>query len=89
MHKGSCLCGKIKFEVEGDLNPPSACHCTMCRKQTGHYEAGTDVPRSCVKIFGEENITWYKSSEKVRRGLCSTCGSFLFFGPMKRYLLLF
>lgn len=84
MHKGSCLCGAIHFEVEGELAAPSACHCSRCRKHTGHYEAGTDVPRSAVTIRGEDNLTWFRSSEKVRRGFCSICGSSLFFDPIYR-----
>ena len=79
MHKGSCLCGAVRFEVEGRLASPSACHCTRCRKHTGYYEAGTDVPRSAVTMEGSDNITWYFSSEKVRRGFCRICGSSLFF----------
>jgi hypothetical protein len=34
-----------------------------------------------VEIMGAENITWFHSSPKVRRGFCSTCGSTLFFDP--------
>lgn len=82
MHKGSCLCKAVSFEVSGDLPAPTACHCTKCRKHTGHYEAGTDVPRDNVKISGTENISWFQSSEKVRRGFCKTCGSSLFFDPL-------
>ena len=59
----------------------------MCRKQSGHYFASTDVPRSAVTILGEENITWYKSSSKARRGFCSTCGSSLFWDPPLRDLI--
>ena len=81
MHTGSCLCGAVRFEVEGELEPPDACHCTICRKHSGHVFASTDVPRAAVTIHGEEAITWYRSSEKVRRGFCSTCGSSLFFDP--------
>lgn len=81
VHKGSCLCGGVRFEVRGDLPPPNACHCSKCRKHTGHYEAGTDVPRSAVTVTGEEKLTWFQSSEKVRRGFCSICGSSLFFDP--------
>ncbi len=84
MHNGSCLCGAVRFEVTGALPQPSACHCTICRKHTGHFEAGTDVPRSTVTIKGSENLTWYHSSEKVRRGFCTTCGSSLFFDPIQR-----
>jgi hypothetical protein len=69
----------VHFAVEGALAAPSACHCTKCRKHTGHYEAGTDVPRSAVKIEGADDVTWYFSSEKVRRGFCRICGSSLFF----------
>jgi hypothetical protein len=82
MHKGSCLCGAVSFEVEGALPPPDACHCTQCRKWSGHVLAGTDVPRAALTIHGAEHLTWYRSSEKVRRGFCSTCGSSLFFDPI-------
>ena len=84
MHEGSCLCGAVRFTVEGDLAAPTACHCTKCRKHTGHYEAGTDVKRSALTISGEENVTWFWSSEKVRRGFCAICGSSLFFDPPHR-----
>ena len=80
--KGSCLCGAVRFEVDGPLAPPTACHCTRCRKHTGHYEAGADVPRSALAISGGDKITWFHSSEKVRRGFCSVCGSSLFFDPV-------
>ena len=79
MHKGSCLCGAVRFSVEGDLKDPDACHCNICRKWTGHYLVSTDIPREALSIQGEENISWYKSSEKVRRGFCKTCGTNLFF----------
>jgi hypothetical protein len=84
MHTGSCLCGAIRFEVSGELHPPDACHCTMCRKTSGHIWASTDLPRTAVTIRGEENVTWYRSSEKVRRGFCKTCGASLFFDPIYR-----
>lgn len=82
MHQGSCLCGAVSFEVQGELPPPDACHCVQCRKHSGHYLVGTDVPRAAVTIRGEENVTWYRSSEKVRRGFCAICGSSLFFDPV-------
>jgi hypothetical protein len=77
MHKGSCLCGAVRIRVEGELGRPDACHCSQCRRQSGHYWASTDVPKPAVTIEGEENVRWYRSSEKVRRGFCSTCGSVL------------
>ena len=81
MHKGSCLCGAVRFEVEGDLPAPMACHCSNCRKHSGHFEASTDVARLALTITSEDRLTWFQSSEKVRRGFCSTCGSSLFWDP--------
>ena len=83
MHKGSCICKAVTFEVEGKLPAASACHCTICRKHTGHFEAGVDVDRSVLKITGANNVTWYQTSEKARRGFCATCGSVLFFDPTR------
>ncbi|HRC56310.1 MAG: GFA family protein [Myxococcales bacterium] len=84
MHKGSCLCKAVTFEVSGELHPPDACHCSQCRKQSGHYWASTDVPRARLAITGADKLTWFQSSEKVRRGFCSICGSFLFWDPVRR-----
>lgn len=84
MHQGSCLCGAVSFEVAGELPAPDACHCRMCRKQSGHVFASTDVPRAALTVRGAERVTWFKSSERVRRGFCSVCGSTLFWDPPAR-----
>ena len=81
-HAGSCLCGSVTFTVEGPLPKPNACHCTACRKHSGHYEASVDVPRSALAVTGEDHVKWYQSSEKVRRGFCGQCGSTLFWDPV-------
>ena len=84
MHTASCLCGAVRIDVDGELPPPDACHCTQCRKQSGHVWASTDVPREAVAVTGAEHVTWYQSSERVRRGFCSICGSVLFWDPPGR-----
>ncbi|MCA9676174.1 MAG: GFA family protein [Kofleriaceae bacterium] len=82
MLHGSCLCGAVRFDVAGDLKPPDACHCTQCRKSSGHYFSSTDVARTALTVHGAEHVTWYRSSEKVQRGFCATCGSSLFWDPI-------
>ena len=82
VHAGSCLCGAVRFEVKGALRAPDACHCTQCRKWSGHCFASTDVARDALTVEGGEHVRWYHSSEKVRRGFCDTCGSSLFFDPL-------
>ena len=84
MHSGSCLCGAVRLEVEGELAPPDACHCSQCRKQSGHFWASTNVPRDRLRIEGEDRVTWFQSSDKARRGFCSGCGSVLFWEAVGR-----
>lgn len=84
MHKGSCLCGAITFEIDADLSAPDACHCSQCRKWTGHYLVCTDVPLSSLIVDGSDQLTWFQSSNKVRRGFCSNCGASLFFDPLDK-----
>ncbi|PJF09187.1 GFA family protein [Pseudorhodobacter sp. MZDSW-24AT] len=81
MHTGSCQCGAVRFTVASRLPPPNACHCTICRKQSGHVFASTEVKKADLTISGAAEIRWYASSAKVRRGFCGTCGSSLFWDP--------
>ena len=84
MPNGSCLCGDVAFEISGNLPAPNACHCGQCRKQSGHYWASTDVSRDALTIHANDHLSWFQSSEKARRGFCTTCGSFLFWEPIGR-----
>jgi hypothetical protein len=84
MPKGACLCGAVRFEVAGELARPDACHCSQCRRQSGHFWASTDVPRDALAIEGADKIAWFRSSERVRRGFCALCGSVLFWDPIGR-----
>ncbi|MGE0499389.1 MAG: GFA family protein [Rhizobiaceae bacterium] len=78
-HKtGGCLCGAVRFATIGPLRGVIYCHCTQCRRQSGHYVAATAAADADITIEGAENITWYAASADARRGFCRTCGSLLF-----------
>ena len=77
-HRGSCLCGAITYEIHGPLRNVIACHCTQCRKQTGHFMAATSADRNDLKLAGAGHLRWYRSSAQAERGFCSNCGSILF-----------
>lgn len=81
MYSGSCLCGAVAFTFTSASPNPEACHCEMCRKTTGHFFASMEVAKKDVVMTGADPVTWYASSEKVRRGFCGKCGSTLFFEP--------
>lgn len=77
-HTGSCLCGAVRFTAWGALRGVVYCHCTQCRKQSGHFFAATNVPADRLEIEGADNLSWYAASDAAKRGFCKTCGSALF-----------
>jgi hypothetical protein len=77
-YQGSCLCGECAYEVTGALRSIIACHCTQCRKTTGHYLAATNAKLVDFRLLRSASLRWYRSSEKAQRGFCAQCGSTLF-----------
>lgn len=75
---GACLCGAVRFETTGRLREVVACHCSQCRRQSGHFYAATWIEDTGLSVTGEEHITWYEASGTARRGFCRHCGSALF-----------
>ena len=75
---GGCQCGAVRYRIAGELAEPHICHCRMCQKAAGNYFmpfAKTD--RSAFELTrGEPG--WFHSSDPVRRGFCSKCGTPLF-----------
>lgn len=78
IYRGGCLCGAVRFTVEGERSRITYCHCTQCRRQTGHYYAATNVRVEDLRIEGGDAVRWFASSQDARRGFCATCGSALF-----------
>ena len=78
IHTGACLCGAVKFRVDGPMREVVFCHCGQCRRQTGLYYASTNAADADLTVEGGDSITWYESSECGRRGFCRHCGSALF-----------
>lgn len=78
INTGHCLCGAVRFRTTGPLREVVACHCSQCRRQTGHYYAATNVIDANLELKGAENVGWYRASETAGRGFCRTCGSALF-----------
>ena len=75
--KGGCLCGSVSYTLTGPLRPVVACHCTQCRKTSGHYAAATQVGSGDIRIV-ETSLKWFRSSPGAERGFCAACGSNLF-----------
>jgi len=72
-YKGSCHCGKVAFEVEGELNGAMACNCSMCSRKGSLLWF---VPRDQFRLLtSEADIGTYTFNKHViKHRFCRTCG---------------
>jgi hypothetical protein len=75
---GGCLCGAVRYRVNGPLRAVVMCHCTQCRRTSGHFMAATAARRADFALTADAQLRWYESSEQAQRGFCARCGSTLF-----------
>lgn len=78
VRKGGCLCGGVRYRVEGPMRGVIACHCSQCRRSSGHHVAASAAMRETLVLETSETLVWYRSSPGARRGFCGTCGGNLF-----------
>jgi hypothetical protein len=77
MNHGRCLCGAVRYEIDGPFVGVVHCHCSMCRKHHGTaFVTWAVAPIDGYRLTaGRDSIVDYESSPGVLRGFCSTCGS--------------
>jgi hypothetical protein len=80
-HSGGCLCGGVRYTVRGELRDVIACHCSQCRRTSGHHVAMTSVPTGNLTLDASDSLAWYRSSPSAERGFCRVCGGNLFWRP--------
>ncbi len=80
MLTGSCLCGGVRYTIEGELGPVALCHCGMCRKASGTaFATNASVARRGFRLVrGATLVRRYESSPGKWRTFCQVCGSPLF-----------
>jgi hypothetical protein len=84
---GGCTCGAVRYRAADVGREVTECHCSQCRKQTGHRHADTGTTPDKVTIEGAGHVTWFRASPEAERGFCATCGSHLFWNhPGMNYL---
>ena len=70
---------QLYLNWSGTLKPSIACHCSQCRKTSGHYWSVTEIEIEKFNLLKDSGLKWYSSSEEAKRGFCKECGSSLFF----------
>jgi len=76
-YKGGCLCGRVRFEIAGEIQNIVYCHCSRCRKAQGSAFAtnGNVDMEKFIFISGEEEMTGYESTPGQIKYFCQHCGS--------------
>jgi len=77
--KGGCLCGGVRFSIDGPCRDVINCHCQNCRRTHGHFAAYTAVLRTDLMLIRSDSLCWYHDrSPDTLRGFCRDCGASLF-----------
>ena len=72
IHKGSCHCGQVTFEVEGDLGTAISCNCSICRRKAALLWA---LPKQQAKFRGAGNLGRYTfNRHAIAHRFCTNCG---------------
>ena len=73
VYHGSCHCGAVAFEVEGELEQVTECNCSICRRKGSLLWF---VPRSQLRLLTpEENLATYTfNTQMIHHRFCPKCG---------------
>ena len=76
MISGSCLCGKVKYEISGEVGDIVHCHCQTCRKAHGSaFSSVAAVNDNEFCLTGADSLGCFESSPGKKRYFCSNCGT--------------
>jgi hypothetical protein len=82
-YSGGCQCGAVRFSTSELIDNAHICHCRMCQKAVGNFFAALVSSPKAKLTWTRGAPARFQSSEHVERGFCSTCGTPLFYDPLK------
>lgn len=73
LHRGSCHCGRIAFELEGEITEALDCNCSLCRRRGGLLAF---FPRDALRLTTAEGdyATYRFNRNHIDHHFCHTCG---------------
>jgi len=72
-HQGSCHCGKVAFEVEGEIDSALACNCSICQRKGSLLWF---VPRDKLNLLTPDDAasTYSFNKHAIKHRFCPNCG---------------
>jgi len=73
IYEGSCHCGAVAFEAEGEIDSAMACNCSMCRRRGSLLWF---IPREQLRLKTPEAAagTYIFNKHVIKHRFCPTCG---------------
>lgn len=77
---GGCHCGRVRYEIEADLNTATECNCSMCTKKGFLHLI---IPQARFRLLsGQDDLATYKFNTGTAKHLfCRQCGIHSFYIP--------
>lgn len=92
MRSGGCLCGAVRFAVDGPVRDVIVCHCADCLRWAGGPWPASAARRTDLTIAGGELLMWFAapgSATSAERGSCTACGAALLWAAPDRETISF
>jgi hypothetical protein len=84
-YQGGCLCGAVRYRIDGPPDWSAHCHCRSCQKATGAaFTTWVGVKKANFAVT-EGQLTICNSSRGVERGFCGKCGTSLTYVAEERW----
>jgi len=80
IHRGSCHCGRVAFEIDGEIERVVACNCSICAKK-GYLHWIIAPDRFRLLRGGDELTTYTFNTGVAKHHFCRVCGIAPFYVP--------
>jgi hypothetical protein len=73
LYTGSCHCGRIRFEAQGEVDSALACNCSICSRKGSLLWF---VPRDQLRLLTpeEDAATYLFNKHVIKHRFCAACG---------------
>ena len=76
---GGCLCGAVRYRLDGEIEDSAYCHCRTCQRQSGAPVVAWFAIAPDALAYTKGKPKGYRASIRATREFCGDCGTYLLF----------
>ena len=77
--EGGCLCGAVRYRLEGAIEESAYCHCRSCQRQSGAPVVAWFAIAPSALAYTKGKPKGFRASTRATREFCGDCGTYLLF----------